>query len=139
MIGNLKPLLSVGVETAEMVAGQVDGTRVTEHGYQGRICVLEDSKTVAAADAVWGIHDQGAEVAFGSAQTLLGGAESGVEPADQERDREEERQMRNRSAILGRRLISRERVVGAHGEREGSCGQAGLPSAIPRTDHHRDR
>ena len=44
IIGNLEPLLSVGVEAAEMAAGQLGGTRVTKHGYQSRICVLNDSE-----------------------------------------------------------------------------------------------
>ena len=122
-----------------MPAGKLGSTAITKHRHQRVVCVLKHPEGIATADAVRRVHHQRAKVALRPAQAVLGGAESGVEPADQQSHGEEQREVRDRLVILAWSLFSGERIVGADGERERGGRESGLPSSVPGADHHGDR
>src|SRR5258708_13565307 len=64
--------------------GEIGGAVISKHRHQGGVCILEDPKRVAAADAIRRVHHQRAKVALGAAQALLRSPEGSVKPADQE-------------------------------------------------------
>ena len=139
IIGGSKPLLGIGVEASQMSAHKIGGAGIAKHSHHRGVCVLQDSQGVAAADAVGRVHHQRAKIALGAAQTLLGSAEGGVEPADEQGHGEEQSEVGERLAILAWSLSGGERIVGADGERKRGGGKAGLPSPVPGTDHDGDR
>jgi len=88
-IGQLEPLLGVGVESAEMGADQLHGGGISEHRQQGGIGVQQIACSITAADTIGSIGHERAEIYFGAAQTFLRRTQSGVEPADQSRQNHE--------------------------------------------------
>src|ERR1700722_20519067 len=110
-----------------MVAGDLGEILIAEHGEHGRVGVKELTRGIAAANSVRSVSDERAEIQLGAAEALLRGAERSIKPADQERDKDEQRQADDGAAILRWRVFSGQREVGADGESERSCDQAGLP------------
>ena len=139
IIGSLKPLLGVGVQASQMPAPESGGAVIAKHSHQRGVCILQNSKRVAAADAIWRIHHQRAKVTLGAPQVLLRGAQRGIEPADQQRHSREERKVRHRLVILAGSLVTSERIVGADRERKRSGRESRLPASIPGAHHHGDR
>ena len=106
-IGEVEPLVVIGVETEDVLTDDFAGRGVAEQFEEGRVGVENLAGRVAAADAVGGVRDQRAEVEFRAAQVLLGGAQGCVEPADQHGHKEEQRQADDRSAELLRGMRAR--------------------------------
>src|ERR1700678_1215378 len=121
-----------------MLTLQFRGVIIPEHGHQGRVCILQDSQGIAAANAVGRIHYQRTKIALGAAQALLGRAKGGIEPADEEGHSEKQGKVRDRIVIFAGSLSPGKRIVGADGKRERGGGESGLPSSVPGTDHHGD-
>src|SRR5260370_2703182 len=121
-----------------MSGRETGGAVITKLGPQGGVCVMDDSKRVAAADTVGRVHHQRAKVALGAAQALMVSPEGGVEPANQQGHGEEQGEVRDGSAIFAWSQISGEGIVGADGESKRGGGESGLPSSVPGTDHHGD-
>ena len=138
IVGGLEPLLGIGVEAAQVAAPEFGGAGIAQHCHQRGVGVAHDTQTVATADAVRGIHEQRAEVTLGLAEVILGSAEGGVEPADEQGHGEEQRKVNDCVAIFAGSQSTGERVVGADGKSKGGGGEAGLPTSVPGADHHRD-
>src|SRR5258708_8705080 len=122
-----------------MSAGEIGGAVISKHSHQRGVCVLEDPKRVAAADAIRRVHHQRAKVALGAAQALLRSPEGSVNPADQESHSKEQGEVGDRPAIFAWSQISGEGIIGAHGQSKRGGGQSRLPSSVPGADHHGDR
>ena len=139
IVGGLKPLLSIGVQASQMPARELGGAVIAQHCHQRGVCVLERTEGIAAANAVRCVHHQRAKIGLRPAQAFLSGAKGGVEPADQQGHREEQREVRDRLAILSGSQFSGERIVSADGERKRGGGESRLPSSVPGAHHDRDR
>ena len=138
IIGGLKPLLGVGIQTSQVPAPELKGTGITKHSNHRRVRVLQDSQGVATANAVRRVHHERSKVALGESETLLRSAQSGVEPADQERDSDEESEVRDCFTIINRGLSADKRVIDADGKRERGSGETGLPASVPGAHHDGD-
>ena len=68
----------------------------------------------------------------------MSGPKRTIEPADEERNKNEQRQPDDCRVVLCRCVRSGERKICADGEGKRSGNQTGLPSAIPRAHHNRD-
>ena len=139
VVGQAEPLLRVGIQIGQIASDQFRARGVAQHGHQGRIHVQQDAGGVAAAHAVGSMGDQGAEVDFGAAQSFLGGAQRGVEGANQSGHEHEQRQMYDGAAVVGGIVRPGQREIRADGEGEGGGDQARLPAAVPGADHNGNR
>src|SRR4029077_11665345 len=101
-----EPLVVVGVESEDVLADQFVGGSVAKQYEDRQVGVENLSSGIAAANAVWGVGDQRAEVQLGTAQVFLRGTQGRVEPADQHRQEEEERQAEDGGAQLLRAMVA---------------------------------
>ena len=139
VVGQAEPLLRIGIQIGQIAAHQFRARGVSQHGHQRGIYVQQDAGGVAAAHAVGSMGDQGAEINFRAAQSFLGGAQRGVEEANQTGHEHKQRQMYDGPAVLGGSVRPGQREIRADRQGEGGGDQARLPTAVPGADHNGDR
>ena len=95
-------------------------------------------RRVTAADTVRSVGHERPEILFGSPQALLHCTQGGIEPADQKRQHNEQRQPHHGRPVLRGSVFSGKRKVCAYGECERGGDQTRLPAAVPGAHHHSD-
>ena len=98
MVGEFEPLVVIGVKTEDMVPNDVLSRCFTHKLEKRRIGVKDFAAGIATANAVRSVGDKRTEVCLRPAQFLLGRPQGGVEPTDQHRQKEEERQTEDSGA-----------------------------------------
>ena len=139
IVGEIEPLVGVGVETEDVLADQFVWGSQAEQFEEGGIGVENLARGVAAANAIGSVGDQRAEVRLGAAQALPAATRRAAlsqQISMATKKNSERRRMAVRSC--SGRMLADEREVGAHGEGEGGGDDSGLPAAVPGADHDGD-